>query len=166
MRHQSPHVHAVGRHEVDGARKVVAHAAHELDLQAAPARIRSRKRVGVAVRNARKNHPACNPRGAHRVSEPQGAIGRLDYERAAALARCVDEVLRYCRDILCAQFERGRAGVAEQAGNGRLTIEIRLPLSTEAVSKLREIFRSAARSEDFHNFSVSGRSKGSKKRTK
>ena len=38
--------------------------------------------------------------------------------------------------------------------------------STEAVSKLREIFRSAARSEDFHNFSVSGRSQGSKKRTK
>ena len=28
------------------------------------------------------------------------------------------------------------------------------PVSTEAVSKLREIFRSAARSEDFHNFSV------------
>jgi hypothetical protein len=39
-------------------------------------------------------------------------------------------------------------------------------LPTEAVSKLREIFRSAARSEDFHNFSLSGRSQGSKKRTK
>jgi hypothetical protein len=38
--------------------------------------------------------------------------------------------------------------------------------STEAASKLREIFRSAARSEDFHNFSVSGWSQGSKKRTK
>jgi hypothetical protein len=38
--------------------------------------------------------------------------------------------------------------------------------STEAVSKLRKIFRPAARSEDFHNFFVSGRSQGSKKRTK
>ena len=34
------------------------------------------------------------------------------------------------------------------------------------VSKLREIFRPAARSEDLHNFFVSGRSQGSKKRTK
>ena len=38
--------------------------------------------------------------------------------------------------------------------------------STEAVSKLRKIFRPAARSEDFHNFFVPGRSQGSKKRTK
>jgi hypothetical protein len=37
---------------------------------------------------------------------------------------------------------------------------------TEAVSKLRKIFRPVARSEDFHNFFVSGRSQGSKKRTK
>jgi hypothetical protein len=36
----------------------------------------------------------------------------------------------------------------------------------EAVSKLGEILRPAAPSADFHDFFVSGRSQGSKKRTK
>ena len=65
--------------------------------------------------------------------ESKGAVGRLDHERAAALARFVEEVLRRRKDLLRTQFQRGRAAVGEQAGNGRLTIEIRLPLSTEAV---------------------------------
>jgi hypothetical protein len=40
------------------------------------------------------------------------------------------------------------------------------PESNEAVSKLGEILRPAARSADFHDFFVFGRSQGSKKRTK
>ena len=121
MRHQSSDVHAARRHEVDGARKVVAHAPHELDLEVPPARLRGPKRVNVAVRNARKNNPASNSRRAHRVSESEGPIGRLDHERAPALARCVDEVFRRRRDILCAQFERGRAAMSEGLDHMHLT---------------------------------------------
>jgi hypothetical protein len=44
------------------ARIVIAHSAHELDLEAAPAGLRGRERVGVAVQNARKNDPASDPR--------------------------------------------------------------------------------------------------------
>ena len=59
----------------------------------------------------------------------QRAFGRLDHAGAAALARFVEEILRRRKDLLRTQFRRGRTAVGEQAGNGRLTIEIRLPLS-------------------------------------
>jgi hypothetical protein len=48
------------------------------DLEAAPARLSGRSRVGVAVRNANKNDPATDPRGAHRgltESLPTSAFG-------------------------------------------------------------------------------------------
>jgi hypothetical protein len=44
------------------------------DLEAAPARIRGGKRVGVAGRNARKNDPATDPRGAVMERPPVSAF--------------------------------------------------------------------------------------------
>jgi hypothetical protein len=53
VRHESSRIHPTRRDDVDGARIVVAHSAHELDLEPAPARLRGWMR-GVSVRNARK----------------------------------------------------------------------------------------------------------------
>ena len=60
MRHESSCVHPAQRDEVDDARIIIAHSAHELDLEASTPR---RKRA--AIRNAGKNDATSDPQGAH-----------------------------------------------------------------------------------------------------
>jgi hypothetical protein len=74
-----------------------------------------------AYRRRRPECPQERPslQSARRIAPPEirRAVGRLDHQWEAALARFVDEVLRHPKGILRAQFERRRAAMGERLNN-------------------------------------------------
>src|SRR4051812_30502568 len=94
---QSPNVDLLLLDELDRAWIDMAHATRELHRKAAPAGLRCRKRVEIAVWNADEHDPAADPSGANRIPEAIGRIRSLDDERGTEPFRPLDDLVEMGR---------------------------------------------------------------------
>ena len=94
---RAPNVDLLLLDELDRAWIDMAHATRELHRQAAPAGLRCRKRVEIAVRDADEHDPAADPSGANRIPEAIGRIRGLDDERGTEPFRPLDQLVQMGR---------------------------------------------------------------------